>query len=73
MAWIVYIFFVSKIGEFNDTVIMLLKGNIRQVSFLHVYHHATISVIWWIIARSVPSGDCYYSVVLNSLASSSIT
>lgn len=26
--------------------IMILKGNMRQVSFLHVYHHLTISVIW---------------------------
>ena len=26
--------------------IMLLKGNTKQVTFLHVYHHASISTIW---------------------------
>lgn len=26
--------------------IMLLKGKLEQVSFLHVYHHGSISAIW---------------------------
>ena len=30
MAGVIYIFFVSKIYEFMDTFIMLLKGNLRQ-------------------------------------------
>lgn len=31
MASIIYIFYVSKIYEFMDTFIMLLKGNVKQV------------------------------------------
>ena len=27
--------------EFVDTLIMILKKNTRQISFLHVYHHAS--------------------------------
>lgn len=38
-------------------VIMLLKGNVKQVSFLHVYHHVSISCIWWAIAYAAPGGD----------------
>ena len=38
LAKYLYIFFLSKIYEFFDTFIMLLKGNINQISFLHVYH-----------------------------------
>jgi len=38
MAKIIWVFYVSKIVEFIDTVIMVLKKNNRQVSFLHVYH-----------------------------------
>ena len=38
-------------------VIMLLKGNAKQVSFLHVYHHVSISCIWWAIAYAAPGGD----------------
>lgn len=46
--------------------IMLLKGNIKQISFLHVYHHATISFTWWMITRKAPGGDAYFSAALNS-------
>ena len=66
MAKYIYIFYISKIYEFVDTFIMLLKGNIKQISFLHVYHHATISFIWWMITRKAPGGDAYFSAALNS-------
>lgn len=66
LAYYIYIFYVSKIYEFMDTFIMLLKKNLRQVSFLHVYHHSTISFIWWMIARRAPGGDAYFSAALNS-------
>jgi len=66
MAHYVYVFYVSKIYEFADTFIMILKGNLNQVSFLHVYHHVSISFIWWMIARLAPGGDAYFSLVLNS-------
>ena len=32
---------------------------VQQVSLLHVYHHASIAPIWWIIARSAPGGEAY--------------
>jgi elongation of very long chain fatty acids protein 4 len=66
LAKYIYIFYVSKIYEFVDTFIMLLKGNIKQISFLHVYHHSTISFIWWMITRKAPGGDAYFSAALNS-------
>eukprot|EP00803_Ostreobium_quekettii_P001052 evm.model.scf_822.9 EVM.evm.TU.scf_822.9 scf_822:45700-48701(+) len=67
MARIIYIFFVSKIYEFFDTMVMLLKGNTHQVSFLHVYHHVSISLWWWMITYVAPGGDAWYSASLNSL------
>jgi elongation of very long chain fatty acids protein 4 len=36
------------------------------VSVLHVYHHATISFIWWMITYTAPGGDAYFSAALNS-------
>ena len=98
MASMIYIFFVSKIYEFMDTFIMLLKGNLQQVpaaiafvrhcashariaqsastyaclrscaqvTVLHVYHHASISFIWWMITHTAPGGDAYFSAALNS-------
>lgn len=65
MHEIVYIFYASKLYEFFDTYIMIVKGNMRQVSFLHVYHHISISWIWYIISYYAPGGDAWYSVMLN--------
>ena len=67
MAIGIYIFYISKLYEYFDTYIMLLKGNLNQVSFLHCYHHISISLIWWSIAYSAPGGDAWYSSALNSL------
>ena len=67
MAWFIYVFYVSKFYEFLDTFIMLWKGNVAQVSFLHVYHHATIAPIWYVIAKMAPGGEAYWSAAANSL------
>ena len=66
LAHYIWVFYVSKMYEFLDTFIMLLKNNLKQVSFLHVYHHATISFMWWMIAHRAPGGDAYFSAALNS-------
>lgn len=66
MAKIVAVFYLSKILEFNDTVIMLLKKNFHQITFLHVYHHASVFVIWWLVTFWSPNGEAYFSSMLNS-------
>jgi hypothetical protein len=66
MAKIIWLFYVSKIVEFIDTLIMALKKNDRQISFLHVYHHITIFAIWWLVTYMAPGGEAYYSAALNS-------
>jgi elongation of very long chain fatty acids protein 4 len=57
MAILVYMFYMSKYVEFMDTIIMVLKRNMRQITFLHVYHHSSIALIWWIIAYHAPGGE----------------
>lgn len=66
MARILYIFYLSKILEFIDTVLMALRKSFRQITFLHLYHHASIFVIWWVIIYYAPGGDSYFSAMLNS-------
>lgn len=66
MAQILWIFYLSKILEFGDTCFMALRGNYRQITFLHVYHHASIFFIWWIVVYYGPGGDSYFSAALNS-------
>lgn len=66
IARVMWVFYWSKILEFNDTFIMILRQSFRQVTFLHVYHHTTIFVIWWAVIYYGPGGDAVFSVILNS-------
>jgi len=66
MASVIWLFYVSKVPEFLDTIMMALKKNNHQITFLHVYHHASIFVLWWIICYYTPGGDAYFSAMLNS-------
>lgn len=66
MAKLIWIFYVSKLPEFGDTFIMMLKQNYRQVSLLHLYHHITIFTIWFVVTMLAPGGDSYWSAMLNS-------
>lgn len=66
MAKFCWLFYVSKIPEYADTYIMLLKQNYRQVSFLHVFHHASILLIWTLALNTAPGGGSYFGVFQNS-------
>jgi elongation of very long chain fatty acids protein 4 len=66
LAKLVWLFYVSKLPEFGDTFIMMVKQNYRQVSFLHLYHHSTIFAIWYIVVSRAPGGESYFSAMLNS-------
>jgi len=65
LARVLWLFYFSKIIEFTDTYIMVLKKNNRQVSFLHVYHHVTTFLIWWAVIYYAPGGDTYFSAAQN--------
>jgi elongation of very long chain fatty acids protein 4 len=66
MAWALYLFYISKIFEFNDTIIMLFRKSFNQISFLHWYHHAGTFMMWWFNVRYYPGGEAYPSAWLNS-------
>jgi hypothetical protein len=39
----------------------------RQISFLHVYHHATTFFpVWWAVMKYAPGGDAWFCCFLNS-------
>ena len=46
MAEIFWIFYVSKVFDYCDTLIIIIRRKWRQLSFLHVYHHITIFLVW---------------------------
>ncbi|CAG8684512.1 4001_t:CDS:2, partial [Acaulospora morrowiae] len=67
MAKYTWVFFFSKIFEFMDTFIMVLKKNNHQISFLHIYHHCSVFIIWWWVIYVAPTGETYFSAALNSV------
>merc|ERR1712127_905337 len=58
----------SKYMDWFDTLWITLKKNRKQMSFLHVYHHATIPMIWgFLLSQGLGSGTIRYGAWINSL------
>lgn len=66
MVSINWLFFFSKIIELADTVFFILRKKDSQVTFLHVYHHATMIINWWMAAKYVPIGQSFFVGMVNS-------
>lgn len=45
VGFILYVFYLSKILDFMDTVFIILEKRWKQLSFLHVYHHTSIFLV----------------------------
>jgi hypothetical protein len=45
VGFILYVFYLSKILDFLDTVFIILEKRWKQLSFLHVYHHTSIFLV----------------------------
>ncbi|XP_012942546.2 elongation of very long chain fatty acids protein 4 isoform X2 [Aplysia californica] len=59
-------FYFSKCVEMLDTVFFILRKKNNQVSFLHVYHHATMFPIWYIGVKWVAGGQSFFGAMINS-------
>ena len=47
LRYFVYVHYLSKYFDYFDTLFIILRGKEKQqLSFLHVYHHSTIGIIW---------------------------
>jgi len=65
VASLLWLFYVSKVWDFWDTIFIVLGKKWRQLSFLHVYHHFTIFLFYWLNANVNYDGDIYLTVLLN--------
>ncbi len=45
IGFVLYVFYLSKILDFLDTVFIILEKRWNQLSFLHVYHHTSIFLV----------------------------
>lgn len=67
VEWLVLVHYLSKYLDFFDTIFMLLRKKDDQVSFLHLYHHSTISVIWGgLLTLGHGNGTVGYGAFINS-------
>lgn len=66
MANAVYLYFLCKLVELLDTVFFVLRKKNRQISSLHVYHHAMMPFCAWIGCRFLPNGHGTFLGVINA-------
>ncbi|XP_052067035.1 elongation of very long chain fatty acids protein 4-like isoform X2 [Mytilus californianus] len=59
-------FYFSKCLEMLDTIFFVLRKKNNQVSFLHVYHHASMFPLWWIGVKWVAGGQSFFGAMINS-------
>lgn len=69
LKYYVYLHYLSKYLDYFDTYFIILKRKEKeQLSFLHVYHHSTISLIWAILVNNGQgNGTTTYCAFINSL------
>ena len=65
IANLLWLFYVSKVWDFWDTIFIVVGKKWRQLSFLHVYHHITIFLFYWLNTNVMYDGDVYLTVFLN--------
>nr|WNR62018.1 elongation of very long chain fatty acids protein elovl2/5 [Platynereis dumerilii] len=67
VAAVMWWYFFSKAIEFIDTILMVLRKKEAQITFLHVFHHASMFNIWWWVVLFIPGGCSWFGSCLNSL------
>jgi len=67
VANVLWWYFFSKAIELMDTVLMVLRKKSSQITFLHVFHHATMLNIWWWVMTFIPGGLSWFGSCLNCL------
>uniref|UniRef100_A0A672HI85 Elongation of very long chain fatty acids protein n=1 Tax=Salarias fasciatus TaxID=181472 RepID=A0A672HI85_SALFA len=67
MRVICWWFYFSKVIELSDTIFFILRKKNSQLTFLHVYHHATMIFNWWAGVKYVAGGQSFLIGLINSL------
>ncbi|XP_060076375.1 elongation of very long chain fatty acids protein 4-like [Ylistrum balloti] len=65
MANVCWWYFFSKIIEFLDTTFFILRKKNDQITFLHVYHHSTMPINWWLGVKFVAGGQAWFLANIN--------
>lgn len=50
-----------------DTLLIIIKRKANQLTFLHIYHHSTMFIVWWVGAKFVPGGSAVTGALVNCI------
>ena len=50
----------------KDTIFFALRGKYDHLSFLHIYHHCSMFLLWWIGCAYMAGGAAVPCTVINS-------
>ena len=53
----VYLHMLCKYLDYADTLIIVLRKKSEQLSFLHLWHHATILIVWGWVVNTWPTAE----------------
>lgn len=67
LTWVFALYYLQKFFEFFDTYFFILRKSFRQVTFLHLFHHASLTVIVGSLMPLDFGGDMYFPILVNSL------
>ncbi|GFS10408.1 elongation of very long chain fatty acids protein [Elysia marginata] len=67
VAKVLWWYFFSKAIELLDTVCMIARKKFDQITFLHVFHHASMLNIWWWTLMFIPGGMSWFGSCMNCL------
>ena len=61
-----YIFLLSRLVEFVDTICFVLRKKNRQISGFHVFHHFSVPIAVWFFVKFAPGGNSAIFPFLNT-------
>lgn len=62
-----WVYYAQKFFEYGDTLFFVLRKSFRQLTFLHVYHHVSITLVTAAFLRYDVNGDNYLAALCNSI------
>ncbi|XP_076235897.1 very long chain fatty acid elongase 1 [Calliopsis andreniformis] len=65
MSYIMWLTTMLKLIDLSETIVFVLRKKNDQISFLHLYHHVSTLLIFWLITRYVPVAMASFNFLVN--------
>jgi elongation of very long chain fatty acids protein 4 len=66
LSSVLWAYYAQKFLEYGDTLLFVLRKSFRQLTFLHLYHHVSITLVTAAFLRYDVNGDTYLPALANS-------